>query len=316
MKSTITIILLLLLLSTTNNNDAAKIGDPVDMSQVGIKFDGTEEEQAASMEALKEQIRGANGGNDPPLRDDGEIDVSKMMDSLQMGGEDGGDGAGGMEGMEAMMKGMGGMDGGMMGGGNPEKRFFRDIPIIEEDIPLVQCEACKILVKKINNRYKELKQTLKKTKIGESNVLDLLEHACDPQHEDGEWLTEYDVVEENDRLKLVRQPAPGYCEEECKTIAAACERVKGEVDADIAEKIYLGKGEDPEKVCIEVGSDLKGMCGQPYPKIPSSRTPGGDNFKVKSSYDLQMDKVNRDIRKMQDIKGGLQDFGGGRPDEL
>jgi hypothetical protein len=184
----------------------------------------------------------------------------------------------------------------MNGGGG--RRFSRDIFPVLGDVPYIQCEACKLLVRKLVARVSERKQKYKKTKVTEADIIDMAEHMCDPQSEHGEWISEYDTVEEGDKLVLRRQSAQGNCEEECKTLAVACQNVLDEADSEIAELVYLNKS--PERVCDSIA--LKGRCGK-TPPVPADRTSGGDNFKPKSAVDLAMARVNRDMRREQDLLG-------------
>ena len=144
--------------------------------------------------------------------------------------------------------------GSVLGAGGSGRKFQRDIEPNVEDVPLIQCEACKQMVKRLVRRAKARREALKKSKFAEHDVLDMMQHICDPLHEEGEWITEYDIQEEGDRLKLARQPSPGVCKEECKTIGLACDRVQKQFDSEIAERVFLGKGDDPDVVCSQVVS--------------------------------------------------------------
>ena len=266
---------------------AAKLGDPVDMSEVGIEFKGaSQEEKDAKKRAFMEQFASSDGGEG--LKD-GEVDLGSIL-----GGGGGGDGAG--------------MDGG--------RRFSRDIEPVEADVPLVQCDACKNMVRRLVARVKAKRASFgapaqakpssgvkRVPRFGEADIMDLMKLICDPQHEDGEWITEYDVQEADGRLKLVRQNSAGHCEEECKTVALACQNVVDQADVDLAELVYVNKTEDAEKLCAAAAPSLKGACGKPYPAMSKDRAPGGANFKVKSNQDLAMDKVNRDMRERQEVLG-------------
>jgi len=193
-----------------------------------------------------------------------------------------------MEQMQAMMG----------GGGGGGRRFNRDIFPVPEDVPLIQCDVCKLVVKRLTARVADKRKKFTKTKITEEAILAMQQHLCEPMEENGEWIAEYDIVEEGDKLVLKRQPAMGNCEEECKTIAMACQNVLDEADSEIAELVYLGK--PAEALCESVA--LKGRCGQ-VPPVPADRSAGGDNFKVKSAVDIAMAKVSRDMRREQDVLG-------------
>ena len=61
------------------------------------------------------------------------------------------------------------------------------------------------LLKRVNER----KDRFKKTKFREEEMYDMMINICNPQEEQGEWITEYDLVEDGDKLLVKRQSSPG-----------------------------------------------------------------------------------------------------------
>ena len=184
-------------------------------------------------------------------------------------------------------------------GGN--RRFNRDIFAVEEDVPYVQCETCHQLVKELVRRVEERKSRLKKTKLKEFEVLEMLEGICTPMEGTGDWISEFDIVEKDDKLILERKNSPGYCEEECKTIAKACQNILDLMDAELSEMVYLAKPGYEDKICSKMIKELKGACGESLPPLPADRVPGGDNFKPKSDVDIALAEASKELRKKQEM---------------
>jgi len=236
-----------------------------------------------SGEEAATQGGGADGGGEKdPLENMSAEEIEEMMKKLDR------DSAGAMGGF-----------GGLTGGST--RRYTRDIPAVEEDIPHVQCETCLELVKEVQKRIAERKSKLKKKKVTELEILEMLETICDPLQGDGEWLTFLDIVEKDDKLTIENKGQQGYCEEECKTIMQACDNVVKEADSGIAELLYSNKPGVEQKICGSLIKGLKGACGQPFPPIRPNRVVGGDNFRPKSDLDIALAEAGKELRKKQEI---------------
>lgn len=61
-------------------------------------------------------------------------------------------------------------------------------------------------------------------KIGEDDLIEMGEHVCDPDTDEGEWITMIDLDQEKQGspIKLSQQPHLGECRRECRTISHAC----------------------------------------------------------------------------------------------
>ena len=271
------------LVNLTRAEDEAAINDEGEnqaaTDDTGLNFDNAGEGEA-----------GGAGGNG--LDDMSPEQIQEIMKKLDM------QGGGNMFGGGGDMFGGGGD---MFGGGGGGRRYTRDIPAVEEDVPLIQCQTCQELVKHLRKNIDERKQKKKKTKVTELEILEMLETVCDPLQGDGEWITEFDIVEEEDKLVLVNKGQQGHCEEECKTMVQACDNVVKEADSDIAEILYANKPNAIDRICTGVIKKLKGACGQPAIPIPADRTPGGNNFRPKSEIDIALAEAGKELRKKQEV---------------
>lgn len=185
--------------------------------------------------------------------------------------------------------------------GSQGKRYTRDIPAVEEDVPHIQCQTCEELVKHVQSRIEDRKRKIKSKKVAELEILEWLETICDPLTGDGEWISQYDVVEKDDGLVLVNKGQIGHCEEECKTMVVACDNVVKEADSMIAELLYTNKPGAVDKICGAGIKKLKGGCGQPAIPIRADRVVAGDNFKPKSDIDIALAEAGKELRMKQQI---------------
>jgi len=181
------------------------------------------------------------------------------------------------------------------------RRYTRDIFAVEEDVPYVQCQVCRELVKEATRRVFERREKFKKTKLTEADIVEMLEPICDPVQGDGEWITEFDIVEEKGDLVLEHKGMQGYCEEECKTIAKACENVLADADSELAELLYVNKPNTADVVCTKLTKNLKGSCGKPRVPLPAVFQSSGDNFRPKSDIDIALAEAGKELRKKQEI---------------
>ena len=80
-------------------------------------------------------------------------------------------------------------------------------------------------------------------------------YLCQPYHDDGEWISEYDIVRKGKTLKLDHQEVFGRCGRECESIAFACDAVLEEYWEEIPEYLYskMSTAKLQNKVC-------KSMC--------------------------------------------------------
>ncbi|KAF2543522.1 hypothetical protein F2Q68_00029265, partial [Brassica cretica] len=100
---------------------------------------------------------------------------------------------------------------------------------------------------------------------------------------------------------LVEQEEEGMCNSECKTIEAACQKVIGYSDTDVAEYIYKSKP-DLASLVNHLCKDLTDACTKNPPPLPKDRVPG-EPFVAKPSKDAEMDKIMRSMQGMPGAPG-------------
>mmetsp|Transcript_873 Transcript_873/g.1919 ORF Transcript_873/g.1919 Transcript_873/m.1919 type:complete len:326 (-) Transcript_873:484-1461(-) len=194
----------------------------------------------------------------------------------------------------------------------PSKKTYA---AIRTDVPFIECGVCKALADHLTSEASVMhRELLEKSRSSsskssvrrdlgdlEGRILEVVENACDPEKDQGTWLTSLDMVEDGDAIKVVAQDTPGHCEEECKTVQRACEKALGDSDTDLAEMLYTNRKSAREVrdwLCVEES----GVCAGKPPKVPATRKPGKE-FKPKSEKDLEMDKLMRSMQGMPGMPG-------------
>jgi hypothetical protein len=183
----------------------------------------------------------------------------------------------------------------------PPVRNYRDIRIEKDDIPFITCAVCKRLVRQLASQA----QARRKSKIHESDYVDMMKNVCDPLEEEGFWIMSLDVVEYPDKLDLKRMNVPGHCEEDCKTVATACQEIVDNADVEIAEALYLNRtNTTPESICTSFQlRTMPGGCGSKYPVLPRSRSKNGNVFRPKTKADFAREQKAAEML----LKGGLDE---------
>ncbi|KAG2491405.1 hypothetical protein HYH03_010196 [Edaphochlamys debaryana] len=98
------------------------------------------------------------------------------------------------------------------------------------------------MAKQAGKIVKDLAEEAGAKKVAEADILDRIEKMCDPDENDGDWLTHYDLVVEGDYLKMKDTGKMGKCKSECRTIARACEQIAEDLDlTDLSAMLYKGK---------------------------------------------------------------------------
>ena len=104
---------------------------------------------------------------------------------------------------------------------------------------LIECVVCKAATEELWRQFTEAKEG-RKQKMGEDEMQELTEELCNPDLDEGEWITFYDITqsEKGAALKIEKQEYVGECRKECRTIAKACATVYDEHREDVAEALY------------------------------------------------------------------------------
>ena len=186
----------------------------------------------------------------------------------------------------------------------PEKKTFK---ARREDVPLVRCEACAAMVTHTVDKVKELASSLpKKKKVTEAQILDIVENACDPEKDGGDWISRYDIAVQSDgRLHLLDMGGPGHCEATCKTVQKACEESLGDLDTDFAEKLFVeGDAATKDSMAEWLCFDEAQVCSTKNkpPKAPKDRK-ASKPWRAKTEQELEMDKMMRSMQGMPGMPG-------------
>mmetsp|Transcript_8268 Transcript_8268/g.51530 ORF Transcript_8268/g.51530 Transcript_8268/m.51530 type:complete len:301 (-) Transcript_8268:560-1462(-) len=173
---------------------------------------------------------------------------------------------------------------------------------VKTDVQYIRCGVCEEMTRNIYRSVKAMRDELRPgKKLAESDILELLENVCDPEKEQGEWITMIDLVESGDKLKLERQDWPGKCGTECRTIARACDEIMGDHDTDLAEMLYDEKYQRAQLnnfLCYEESN----ACVVKAPPLPKDREPG-PKFEEMTEQDLKMQKMMREMGNMPGMPG-------------
>ncbi|CAH8364305.1 unnamed protein product [Eruca vesicaria subsp. sativa] len=171
----------------------------------------------------------------------------------------------------------------------------------KEDVPFIKCQVCEKLASRLHKLVKEKQVEISPKKISEYEIIEIAENVCNLKKEEADWMLKIDIVEKGDKLQLVEQEEEGMCNSECKTIEAACQKVIGYSDTDVAEYIYKSKP-DLASLVNHLCKDLTDACTKNPPPVPKDRVPG-EPFVAKPSKDAEMDKIMRSMQGMPGAPG-------------
>ena len=154
------------------------------------------------------------------------------------------------QGMPGMGMGMG--MGGQQKRAKPYKKYFSRI----------QCQVCELTIKHIIRESKFA--FMHNPKITEAEIFNLTDSTCNPFHDEGIWITQYDIVKEPPKLKLKlmvnEKDDIGECERECESIAYSCMEILDDNNLEIVEYIYGNLGKLKRSVLRNA------ICPSPYCK--------------------------------------------------
>ena len=183
---------------------------------------------------------------------------------------------------------------------------------VKSDVKFVRCQVCEEVAKTLAREAAKLRGS-KGAKLEESDVLEMVEKACDPETETGEWLLKHDLVEKGSALKMqfMGEDAFGKCGQECKTMQLACEKIVADRDTDVAEALFTG-GEAMKRaavtqfLCRDEDETALGACLKKPPKLPKDR-PAGPKFEPVDKKDIDMQRMMKTMRDAG--MGGMQMYG-------
>merc|ERR1719461_970740 len=117
----------------------------------------------------------------------------------------------------------------------------------------IGCEVCKISIKHLNRRARSMREALKNEELGEEHFHNITKYHCQPYHDHGEWITNYDVVKKSkkDELTLSHKDVFGKCSHECETIAEVCQALITEYEEELQEYLYsrISTAKLQNKIC-------------------------------------------------------------------
>ena len=156
------------------------------------------------------------------------------------------------------------------------------------DVKYIRCAACEALVDAVRARA----ATLPKSGT-ESDFQKIVDDACNPESV-GEWMSFYDLVEDRDRLQLVKQAEDGPCGKECQTVALACRALLEEGwENELGESLYTSfKAMSKKPMAAKKNSEDEGAklretvcrgwssaCKRPPPPLDARARPPGPSFR-------------------------------------
>ncbi|GAB4852746.1 hypothetical protein Ancab_016955 [Ancistrocladus abbreviatus] len=149
----------------------------------------------------------------------------------------------------------------------------------KEDVPFIKCQVCQKLASELHRQVHNKQAQISPKKISEFQIIEITENICNLKKEEADWILKIDIVEQEDKLKLVDQDTEGQCNSECKTIERACQEDRAPGEPFIPKP---AKEAEMEKM-------LRSMEGMP----------GAPSMKMYSREELM----------------NMKNFGGGDPDE-
>lgn len=180
---------------------------------------------------------------------------------------------------------------GMGADGRPRKA-----KVVRKDLPYISCGVCKVAMEEVWAIAEQMRETAPYHKVGEEEFQELTFNVCDPDLDEGEWITMYDVVQHipgsgNDeedggdldedseeaiaaaagstaggRIAVEKQEYVGECRRECRTIQRACNNVLEEFREDLAELLWKRTPDTLEKLSSRVCTKWAKVC--PATKVP------------------------------------------------
>ena len=131
--------------------------------------------------------------------------------------------------------------------------------------------------------------------LEEEKIIEYVEKSCNPDTDEGDWISKFDLVEKDGGLKLHEEDGFGTCRRECRTISKACEESVSEVDTDIGELLWKNKL-SLSQLINEVCYSLSSVCSKEPPKLPRGKRQTDEVFQ----------RMTEDERKAQEIMKKMQ----------
>jgi len=192
-------------------------------------------------------------------------------------------------------------------GCQPElERFNRKARPMHQDVPHLLCATCKLAVEEMVELAASARKQTPGGKVGEDDLIEIGERICDPDTDEGEWISMYDVSQDGKGrpLKLEKQEYLGECRRECRTIAASCAKVFDEFREDLAEVLWKDPTVGVERLASRVCSKWSRVC--PANQVPAS-------YERRDEWWMPMDEDSFKMREMEKQLNRLSEKAGSQP---
>lgn len=172
-----------------------------------------------------------------------------------------------------------------------------------DDIKYIKCQVCELLAKHAYKQAKELvKSSTPSRPVTEERVIELVEKLANPLKDEGEWVSQIDLVEDGKKLLVKEMGETGECGEECKTVERAAQDILDVHDTDMGEALFVGKksrSQFSNWLCYE----LTNSCTKKPPALSKKRTPGPE-FKKADPEKIKMDRMLAGMEE-QGMRGNM-----------
>lgn len=154
----------------------------------------------------------------------------------------------------------------------------------------IECAVCKVATEEVWEQASKAREAA--PWIGEVEFQEITEKVCDPDVDEGEWITFYDLVqaEKGASIKLEHKKYLGECRRECRSIAKACRAVYDEFREDVAESLYKRDASSVDKFKSRVCQKWSGVC--PPKNVPK-------DFEHPDEFWMPVDEEMYKMKKMQ-----------------
>lgn len=165
---------------------------------------------------------------------------------------------------------------------------------ISKSAKLLECSVCRVATEEMWTQAEAMRVAAPGGRVGEDELQDLASAVCDPDVDEGEWITFYDVTqsEPGSPLKLEKEEYLGECRRECRTIAKACRAVYDEFREDVAESLYKRDASSLDKFKSRVCQKWARAC-------PAAKVPAG--YAHPDEYWMPVDEEMYKMKKMQQV---------------
>ena len=173
--------------------------------------------------------------------------------------------------------------------------------VIRKDLPYITCQVCKIAMGEVWDIAEQMRKDAPYNRVDEGEFQELTFGICDPDIEEGEWITMYDVVQHGGagaaddaaggedggddpdaapaapaaggRIAVEKQEYVGECRRECRTMQKACNNVFDEHREDLAETLWKRDPNTKEKLTSRVCTKWAKVC--PSKPVPADHVRPG-----------------------------------------